>query len=54
MVNMLNARQAAGRRENIIGWYHSHPGFGLFLSGTDVATQHGTQQYDGKWLVPDS
>ncbi len=23
----------------IVGWYHSHPGFGCFLSETDVATQ---------------
>lgn len=22
----------------IVGWYHSHPGYGLFLSGTDIAT----------------
>jgi proteasome lid subunit RPN8/RPN11 len=23
----------------IIGWYHSHPGYGLFLSDTDVKSQ---------------
>jgi len=23
----------------LIGWYHSHPGFGLFMSGIDVDTQ---------------
>jgi len=23
----------------IIGWIHSHPGYGCFLSGTDLATQ---------------
>jgi 26S proteasome regulatory subunit N11 len=23
----------------IVGWYHSHPGYGCFLSETDVATQ---------------
>ena len=23
----------------VVGWYHSHPGFGCFLSETDVATQ---------------
>lgn len=23
----------------IVGWYHSHPGFGVFLSGTDLETQ---------------
>lgn len=25
---------------NIIGWYHTHPGLGIFLSGTDKKTQH--------------
>jgi proteasome lid subunit RPN8/RPN11 len=23
----------------VVGWYHSHPGYGCFLSETDVATQ---------------
>lgn len=23
----------------IVGWYHSHPGLGIFLSGTDIETQ---------------
>ena len=23
----------------LVGWYHSHPGYGCFLSPTDVATQ---------------
>ncbi|MCS7081196.1 MAG: Mov34/MPN/PAD-1 family protein [Chloracidobacterium sp.] len=23
----------------IVGWYHTHPGFGVFMSGTDQATQ---------------
>ena len=25
----------------IVGWYHSHPGFGCFMSETDVRTQDG-------------
>ena len=24
----------------IVGWYHSHPGYGIFMSGTDMNT-HG-------------
>jgi proteasome lid subunit RPN8/RPN11 len=24
---------------NIVGWYHTHPGMGVFLSGTDLRTQ---------------
>ena len=27
------------RPEYIIGWYHSHPGYGCWLSGIDVNTQ---------------
>ena len=26
-------------QENIIGWYHSHPNLGVFMSGTDMNTQ---------------
>jgi proteasome lid subunit RPN8/RPN11 len=29
----------------IVGWYHSHPGFGLFMSSTDVNTQKNLQQF---------
>ncbi|MFH1779818.1 MAG: Mov34/MPN/PAD-1 family protein [Candidatus Micrarchaeota archaeon] len=25
--------------KNIVGWVHSHPGFGCFLSSTDIRTQ---------------
>ncbi|KEH17813.1 JAB1/Mov34/MPN/PAD-1 ubiquitin protease [Medicago truncatula] len=28
----------AGRLENVVGWYHSHPGYGCWLSGIDVST----------------
>ena len=28
-----------GRDQRCVGWYHSHPGFGPWLSGTDVETQ---------------
>nr|MDO8082311.1 Mov34/MPN/PAD-1 family protein [Candidatus Freyarchaeota archaeon] len=33
-----------GRGEYIVGWYHSHPGFGCFLSSIDVETQVGLQK----------
>jgi proteasome lid subunit RPN8/RPN11 len=32
-----------GRSEYLVGWYHSHPGFGCFLSSIDVETQVGLQ-----------
>jgi hypothetical protein len=37
--------QASGRQENIVGWYHSHPGYGCWLSGIDVGTQMTNQKY---------
>ena len=29
----------ACRPEMVVGWYHSHPGFGCWLSGVDINTQ---------------
>ena len=29
----------ANRPEMVVGWYHSHPGFGCWLSGVDINTQ---------------
>lgn len=37
--------QDVGRLENIVGWYHSHPGYGCWLSGIDCSTQMLNQQY---------
>ena len=33
------SRSLMGRMENVVGWYHSHPGFGCWLSSVDVNTQ---------------
>jgi len=30
---------------NIVGWYHSHPGYGIFMSNVDIATQTKLQQF---------
>ncbi len=32
-------------QNTIVGWYHSHPGYGCWLSGIDVATQRLHQQH---------
>lgn len=29
----------------IMGWYHSHPGYGIFMSQTDIQTQSKFQQF---------
>jgi len=33
------------RKENIVGWYHSHPGYGCWLSKIDIDTQMANQKY---------
>ncbi|KAK2737927.1 COP9 signalosome catalytic subunit rri1 [Onygenales sp. PD_40] len=45
MVQYLQACRDSGRMENAIGWYHSHPGYGCWLSGIDVSTQDTQQTY---------
>lgn len=36
---------------NIIGWYHSHPGFGCWLSGIDVETQKLHQDFEDPYVA---
>merc|ERR1711910_92717 len=36
---MLDMLKQTGRPEMVVGWYHSHPGFGCRLSGVDINTQ---------------
>lgn len=51
MVDYLSTAQASGRRENVVGWYHSHPGYGCWLSGIDVNTQMTNQQFQEPFLA---
>lgn len=37
--------QKVHRLENVVGWYHSHPGYGCWLSGIDCSTQMLNQQF---------
>jgi 26S proteasome regulatory subunit N11 len=41
---MLDMLKQTGRPETVVGWYHSHPGFGCWLSGTDINTQQSFEQ----------
>ncbi|CAF4150705.1 unnamed protein product [Rotaria sordida] len=36
---MLDMLKQTGRPEMVVGWYHSHPGFGCWLSDVDMNTQ---------------
>lgn len=51
MVSYLQSCRDAGRMENAVGWYHSHPGYGCWLSGIDVATQEIQQQFSGPFVA---
>jgi len=51
MVEYLNLAKQVGRLENALGWYHSHPGYGCWLSGIDVSTQMLNQQFQDPWLA---
>ena len=36
MCNHKDDSELVNRPENVCGWYHSHPGYGCWLSGIDV------------------
>jgi len=36
---LLVSGELMSRPEMVVGWYHSHPGFGCWLSSVDVNTQ---------------
>jgi tetratricopeptide (TPR) repeat protein len=49
-VSEINA-MAAERNEFIVGWYHTHPGLGLFLSPVDIINQLGYQSINEKAIA---
>lgn len=48
---LTKLRESGLRKEQIIGWYHSHPGFGCWLSGIDVQTQKLHQGFEDPYLA---
>ncbi|KAI0874722.1 JAB1/Mov34/MPN/PAD-1 ubiquitin protease-domain-containing protein [Hypoxylon argillaceum] len=43
---LQQSRDQGSRDENVVGWYHSHPGYGCWLSGIDVGTQLLQQKFN--------
>lgn len=41
---MMEMLKQTGRDQTVVGWYHSHPGFGCWLSSVDVNTQQSFEQ----------
>ena len=48
---MLEMLKQADRDENCVAWYHSHPGYGCWLSGTDVNTHTTFEQLDKRQVA---
>jgi len=51
MTAYMEAAKQVGRPENAIGWYHSHPGYGCWLSGIDVSTQMLQQSFQDPFVA---
>ncbi|CAD5112016.1 DgyrCDS1266 [Dimorphilus gyrociliatus] len=51
MTAYIDNAKPVKRLENAIGWYHSHPGYGCWLSGIDVSTQMLNQQYQEPFVA---
>ena len=47
----IYATSQVQRLENAIGWYHSHPGYGCWLSGIDVNTQMQNQKFQDPFVA---
>jgi 26S proteasome regulatory subunit N11 len=41
---LLSSKLTTSRPETVVGWYHSHPGFGCWLSSVDINTQQSFEQ----------
>lgn len=48
MAGIIGKIMSGDIQGNILGWYHSHPGFGVFMSPTDIGTQEVLQQFSKK------
>ena len=50
-MNYLDLMEKVGRGHKYVGWYHSHPGFGCWLSGIDCNTQKLFQNTNKTWFA---
>lgn len=48
---MLEMLKQTSRSEMVVGWYHSHPGFGCFLSSVDMNTQTSFEQLNSRAVI---
>lgn len=50
MEKLIDGLDALEYKETVVGWYHSHPGLGCFMSETDVRTHTGAFG-DGRFSI---
>ncbi|ELP86428.1 26S proteasome non-ATPase regulatory subunit, putative [Entamoeba invadens IP1] len=48
---MTDMLKQTGRKETIVGWYHSHPGFGCWLSSIDISTQQSFERLNERCVA---
>ena len=51
LIEYIQSCEAVSRHDHVLGWYHSHPGYGCWLSGIDVETQALNQRFQEPWLA---
>mmetsp|Transcript_84107 Transcript_84107/g.223266 ORF Transcript_84107/g.223266 Transcript_84107/m.223266 type:complete len:372 (-) Transcript_84107:319-1434(-) len=51
MVTFTENCERVGIKDHVCGWYHSHPGYGCWLSGIDVQTQMTYQSHQEPFLA---
>ena len=51
MVEYVTALREMGRAAGVVGWYHSHPGYGCWLSRIDVETECLYQRYQDPFVA---
>lgn len=51
MCSHVDACEKVSRPEGVCGWYHSHPGYGCWLSGIDVGTQTLYQKHQEPFIA---
>lgn len=51
MIEFLEATEKIPTAQKVVGWYHSHPNYGCWLSGIDVRTQQLQQQHQDPFLA---
>lgn len=50
-IEMMDMLKPTGRGEVVVGWYHSHPGWDVWLSSVDQATQESFEKLNARCVA---